>query len=105
MKSFHDLREVRILRTASALTFATKVRTARQKPEQNSRNIKTILNRLNANDTELERSKYLADSVEELSEQLVNVANQVSSLSAICTTTLITNERSNKQLLKLIKQR
>tara|TARA_Y200000002_G_C22670599_1_gene659842 strand:- start:326 stop:643 length:318 start_codon:yes stop_codon:yes gene_type:complete len=105
MKSFQDLREVRILRTASALAFATKVRNARQKSEQNSKNIKTILNRLNANDTELDRSKYLADAVEELSLQLVNVANQVSSLSAICTTTLITNERSNKQLLKLIKQR
>ena len=42
MKSFQDLREVRILRTASALAFATKVRNARQKSEQNSKNIKTI---------------------------------------------------------------
>lgn len=99
----NDLNEFRILRVASAVGFASRIKSSRQKVEAGERNLKTILKRITDNDDAEKKLDYQTDALMVLSEQMSNVANQISSLSAISVTGLVTNERSNKQIIKLIK--
>ena len=110
MKTFDEIRlqgtqlnEVRILRVASAVGLASKVKSQRQKVEQGQRNLETVLKRIQKDKTVEDNLEYITESITLLSEQMSNVSKQISSLTGIGVTTLLTNERSNKQILKLVK--
>ena len=110
MKTFDEIRlqgaqlnEVRILRVASAVGLASKVKSQRQKVEQGQRNLETVLKRIQKDKTVEDNLEYITESITLLSEQKSNDSKQISSLTGIGVTTLLTNERSNKQILKLVK--
>ena len=110
MKTFDEIRlqgaqlnEVRIRRVASAVGLASKVKSQRQKVEQGQRNLETVLKRIQKDKTVEDNLEYITESITLLSEQMSNVSKQISSLTGIGVTTLLTNERSNKQILKLVK--
>ena len=95
MKTFDEIRlqgaqlnEVRILRVASAVGLASKVKSQRQKVEQGQRNLETVLKRIQKDKTVEDNLEYITESITLLSEQMSNVSKQISSLTGIGVTTL-----------------
>ena len=99
----YELNENRLLRKGVATVFAAKARNEGKKVEQNLRAAKSVL-QPRAGDTTEEQLKRLQDGLIEMCDANIALRRQLGAVTAIVLSGQFLNERTNKQLEKLLKK-
>jgi len=105
MKEQQALKEASILRTGSALVFATKVRTAGNKQQQHLRNAVSDFTKAKRQDEVDKKIDAMLDGLVELSQAQYQERIMLGNMTGISVSQSIFNQRNKKQLLKLMKRK
>ena len=99
------LEEVRFLRGASALVFASKSKQSGDKVVQNANRGKQNLKRVKRPNIETdEKIELLSEAIEDLFDTQIELRKQIGNLVGVALTSALISERSNKELTKMMKQ-
>lgn len=99
-----ELNENRLLRKGVATAFAVKSRNEGKKVEQNLTAAKNAL-RPRAGDTTEEQVKRLQEGLIEMCDANIALRRQLGAVTAIVLSGQLLNERTSKQLERLLKQK
>jgi len=105
MAQQQELNELSILRTGSALVFATKVRTSGDKVEQHIRSALGDFNKAKSQDKIDKKIDAMVDGLTELAQAVVQQRMMLGNMTGISVSQSILNQRTNKQMIKLLKRR
>ena len=97
-----DLKESRLLRRGVAVTFGLRARNEGKKVEQNLSNAKQTL-RPRTNEITEEQLKRLQEGLIEMCDANIALRKQLGAITAIIVSGHLFNERTNKQIEKLVK--
>ena len=98
-----ELNELNILRTGSALVFASKVRTSGQKQEQHLRNARDDFNKAKSKKELNDKLDAMLDGFTELTMAEYQQRIMLGNMTGISVSQSIFNQRNNKQIIKLMK--
>ena len=98
-----ELYETRILRKGIATTYAMRARSEGKKVEQNLSNAKQTF-RPRSNETAEEQVKRLQEGLIEMCDANIALRKQLGAMTAIIVSGQLMNERTNKQIEKLINR-
>jgi hypothetical protein len=98
-----DLNESRLLRKGGALLFA---RSAKKHGDDAHRSFNDAKQKIKGNplDTDGERLNSLQDGLQDLCDGLISIRKQNGAITGIMTTAVLLNERTSKQLEKIIRK-
>lgn len=105
LKEEQELYELNILRTGSALLFATKVREAGRKTETHIRNAVGNFSKAKRQDEIEKKMDALLDGLLQLSQAQYQQRIMLGNMTGINVSNSVFNQRTKKQLLKLMKRR
>ena len=97
-----ELNESRFLRKGVAATYAMRARNEGKKVEQNLSNAKQTL-RPRSNETTEEQIKRLQEGLIEMCDANIALRKQLGAMTAIIVSGQLLNERTNKQIEKLVR--
>ena len=100
-----DLTESRFLRGATALVFASKSKQSGDKVVQYARRGQGILKKFKKDMSAEERLEMLQDALVEMFNAQIESRKQLGNLVGVALASALISERSNKQMLKLLKSR
>ena len=98
-----ELNESRFLRKGVAATYAMRARNEGKKVEQNLSNAKQTL-RPRSNETTEEQIKRLQEGLIEMCDANIALRKQLGAMTAIIVSGQLLNERTNKQIEKLVRK-
>jgi len=105
MKEQQELNELSILRTGSALVLAAKVKTAGQKNQQHLRNAISDFSKAKRQEEVGKKIDIMLDGLMELSQAEYQQRVMLGNMTGISVSQSIFNQRSNKQIIKLMKRK
>ena len=111
MKTYKELREqqelneLSILRTGSAVVFGAKVRTAGNKLQQHLRNASGDFIKAKRQDEIDKKIDAMLDGLVELTQAQYQERIMLGNMTGISVSQSVFNQRTNKQLFKLLKRK
>ena len=99
-----ELNELRILRGASAIVFATKSKSAGDKVVQSANRGKEVLKRFKPDQTTDQRIEILNESLGHMFDALIENRKQIGNLVGVALSSALISERSNKEMKKLLSR-
>ena len=99
-----DLKESRLLRKGVAATFGLRARNEGKKVEQNLSKAKQTL-KPRSNETTEEQVKRLQEGLIEMCDANIALRKQLGAVTAIIVSGQLLNERTQKQMERLIRER
>ena len=105
MRQQQELNELNILRTGSALVFATKVRTAGKNIEQHIRTALGDFYKAKRQEKIDDKIDGMLDGLTELARAEIEQRIMLGNMTGISVSQSILNQRTNKQMMKLLKRR
>jgi len=105
MKQEQELNELNILRTGSALVFGNNVRNAGNKVQQNIRNAIGHFSKAKSQDETDKKIDAMLDGLTELAQAKYQQRIMLGNMTGISVSQSILNQRTNKELTKLLKRR
>ena len=103
LENRNDLKESRLLRKGVAATFGLRARNEGKKVEQNLSKAKQTL-RPRSHETAEEQIKRLQEGLIEMCDGNIALRKQLGAMTAIALSGQLMNERTNKQIEKLINR-
>ena len=100
----NELNESRLLRKGAALTFAAKARSEGQKIEKEINSAKQTM-RPKVGDSVEDQVKSLQEGLMSVGDAMVAQRKMIGALVAICLSGQLINERTSKQIEKLVKRK
>ena len=105
MKEQQELNELSILRTGSALVFGSKAKTAGNKLLQHLRNAKSDFTKAKRQEETDKKIDALLDGLVELTQAQYQERIMLGNMTSISVSQSLFNQRTNKQILKLMKRK
>ena len=99
------LNEVRVLRGATALVFATNAKKAGDNVVRYAQEGKSKLSKINKNSSDAERLEAIISAQASMFDALIENRKQIGNAVGISLASVLVSERSNKQLVKLLNKR
>jgi hypothetical protein len=103
LKKPNELKESRLLRKGVATAYAMRARNEAQKVEQNLSNAKQTL-RHRPNESIEDQVKRLQEGLIEICDANISLRKQLGAMTAVIVSGQLMNERTNKQIEKLVKK-
>jgi len=98
-----ELNELRIVRTGSALLYASKVKTEGDKTEARIKDAQATLNKVFAAKTTEEKLDIIADGIATMGDAIIAQRLMLGNMTGIAVSSAILSGRTDKQLTKLLK--
>jgi len=105
MKQQQELNELNILRTGSALVFGNNVRNAGNKLQRNTSNAISDFSTAKKQDETDKKIDAMLDGLAELSQAVFQQRIMLGNMTGISVSQSILNQRTNKEITKLLKRR
>lgn len=105
MRNQQELNEINILRTGSALVFGSKVKASGDKLQQHIRNALGDFTKAKGQEKLDKKIDAMLDGLMELSQAEYQQRLMLGNMTGISVSQSIFNQRTNKQIIKLMKRK